>query len=89
MARDLVSAMDDVPLDEVDVEIEFVLPGNLGDEVRNAKLETQAAERAQRNAAEKVRLAVAHILGDGMSKQDAARILGVSPQRISQLVKPN
>ena len=89
MATDLVAVMENVPLDDVDVEIEFVLPGELGEEVRNAKQETRAAEQAQRSAAEKVRQVVAHILGDGMSKQDAARILGVSPQRISQLVKPN
>jgi DNA-binding CsgD family transcriptional regulator len=49
----------------------------------------RAAGQAQRSAAEKIRQAVAHIVGSGMSKQDAARILGVSPQRISQLVKPN
>jgi DNA-directed RNA polymerase specialized sigma subunit len=89
MATDLVAVMEDIPLDEISVEIEFELPGELGDEVKRAKQETRAAEQAQRSAAEKIRQAVAHIISNGMSKQDAARILGVSPQRISQLVKPN
>ncbi|MGQ0841553.1 hypothetical protein [Actinokineospora sp.] len=89
MATDLVSAMDGIPLDEVDVQVEFELPGELGDEVKRARQDSRDAERAQRNAAENIRRAVAHILGAGMSKQDAARILGVSPQRISQLVKPS
>ncbi len=89
MAADLVAIMEDVPLDGIDVEIEFELPGELGDEVKRAKQETRAAEQAQRSAAEKIRRAVTHILSNGMSKQDAARILGVSPQRISQLVKPH
>jgi DNA-directed RNA polymerase specialized sigma24 family protein len=88
MAKDLVAIMEEIPVDTVDVEIEFMLPGELGHEVRNAREQTRAAEQAQRRAAEKIRQAVAHIIGNGMSKQDAARILGVSPQRISQLVKP-
>lgn len=87
MATDLVAVMDEIPVDEVRVEIEFELPGTLGEEIRSARQETRDAERAQRRAAEKVRQAVAHLLSSGMSKQDAARILGVSAQRISQLVK--
>jgi DNA-directed RNA polymerase specialized sigma subunit len=87
MATDLVAIMAEVPLDEVRVEIEFELPGDLGEEIKRARLEARAAEHAQRRAAEKVRRAVAHLISSGMSKQDAARILGVSAQRISQLVK--
>jgi hypothetical protein len=87
MATDLVAVMEEVPLDEVNVDIEFELPGDLGEEIKRARQETRAAEQAQRSAAEKVRRAVAHLISSGMSKQDAARILGVSAQRISQLVK--
>jgi DNA-directed RNA polymerase specialized sigma subunit len=87
MATDLVAIMEKVPLGEVNVEIQFELPGDLGEEIKRARQETRAAEHAQRSAAEKVRRAVAHLISSGMSKQDAARILGVSAQRISQLVK--
>jgi DNA-directed RNA polymerase specialized sigma subunit len=88
MANDLVAIMEQVPLDDVHVEIEFVIPGKLGQEIKRARQQTRKAEQAQRDAAEKVRQAVGHILSNGMSKQDAARILGVSAQRISQLTKP-
>jgi DNA-directed RNA polymerase specialized sigma subunit len=87
MATDLVAVMEEIPLDELSVQIEFELPGSLGDEIKCARQETRQAEQAQRSAAEKVRRVVAHLLSSGMSKQDAARILGVSAQRISQLVK--
>jgi hypothetical protein len=88
MANDLVAIMEQVPIEDVHVEIEFVIPGKLGEEIKRARQQTRKAEQAQRDAAEKVRLAVGHILSNGMSKQDAARILGVSAQRISQLSKP-
>lgn len=87
MATDLVAIMKELPLDQVEVTIEFELSGDLGEEVRRARHEARQAEQAQRRAAEKTRRAVAHMLSTGMSKQDAARILGVSPQRISQLTK--
>lgn len=87
MAADLVAVMTDVPEDEIDVEVEFVLAGELGDEVEAARAQARAADQAQRKAAQQVRDVVRHILAAGMSKQDAARILRVSPQRISQLTK--
>jgi hypothetical protein len=53
MATDLVAIMEELPLKDINVEIEFELPGELGDEVKRAKQETRAAEQAQRSAAEK------------------------------------
>lgn len=88
MAADLMAVMEQVPLDDVTVEVEFELPGALGEEIKRARQETREAEQLQRRAADNARRAVAHLLESGLSKQDAARILGVSPQRISQLAKP-
>lgn len=79
MAVDLVAVMTGAALEEIDVDIVFELPGELGDQVKRARRDSAAAEQAQRKAAEGVRAAVARILGSGMSKQDAARILGVRP----------
>ncbi|WP_410608462.1 hypothetical protein [Amycolatopsis sp. lyj-109] len=87
MAADLVAIMEDIPLEEFDVQIDFDLPGPLGDEVKRAKEATRDADQAQRKAAERTRQVVRRLLSSGLSKQDAARILRVSPQRISQLVK--
>ncbi|WP_370945488.1 hypothetical protein AB5J62_41290 [Amycolatopsis sp. cg5] len=88
MAVDLVEIMEEIPHDEIEVRIEFEIPGALGDEVKSARQATREADLAQRKAADQTRLAVGRLLGSGLSKQDAARILRVSPQRISQLVKP-
>ena len=88
MAIDLVAIMAEIPVDEIDVQIDFDLPGPLGDEVRQAKEATREADQAQRNAAERTRQVVRRLLGTGLSKQDVARILRVSPQRISQLAPP-
>lgn len=87
MAADLVALMTGAPEDEVSVEVEFTLPGPLGEEVAAARAQAREADQAQRRAAQSVRAAIRHILEAGMSKQDAARILSVSPQRISQLTK--
>jgi len=85
MAVDLVSVMTDT--DGVDVDVTFIPPGPLAVEVQEAREETQRAIEAQARAARKLRAAVRDILAAGMSKQDAARILKVAPQRISQLTK--
>lgn len=88
MAADLVAIMEEIPLEEIEVQIDFEIPGPLGDEVKQARQATREADLAQRKAADRTRAAVSRLLGSGLSKQDAARILRVSPQRISQLVKP-
>lgn len=45
------------------------------------------AQRAVQLAAKAQRNLIAELSGDGLSKNDIARVLDVSPQRISQLVK--
>lgn len=86
MAVDLVAVMSGVPIDGVSVTVEFRLVGALADEVRSAKQAQSDAEKAQRRAADLSRAAVRQVLAAGLSKQDAARVLGLSAQRISQLV---
>lgn len=86
MAADLVSVMLEVPAEEVAVEVEFRLGGELADEVRGAKQAQHEAAEAQRRAAERSRGALRRVLAAGLSKQDAARVLGISAQRVSQLV---
>jgi DNA-directed RNA polymerase specialized sigma24 family protein len=85
MAVDLVAVMLDVPAEQVAVEIDFRLGGELAAEVRDVKQAQREAEEAQRQAADKSRTAVRHVLAAGLSKQDAARVLGISAQRVSQL----
>ncbi|WP_084144686.1 hypothetical protein [Amycolatopsis jejuensis] len=87
MAVDMVALMEDVDPSEVTVDVTFVPPGGLADEVREAREATRHAAEAQEQAGRKTRAAVHRLLAAGMSKQDAARILRVAPQRISQLTK--
>lgn len=85
MAADLIAIMRDVPVEDVKVHVEFKLGGALANEVRDVKQAQKQAETAQKQAAEKSRSAVRHVLAAGLSKQDAARVLGISAQRVSQL----
>jgi len=84
MARDLVSTMLDVSVDGVDVNIEFLVPGV---EVRAAREAVAEATKAQVRAARVSRQAAAKLREAGLTGRDAAEVLGVSPQRVSQLLK--
>jgi len=86
MAADLVAVMVGVPAEDVLITVDFQLADELADEVRNAKQAQRDAETAQRQAADRFRRAVRHVLAAGLSRQDAARVLGISAQRVSQLV---
>lgn len=87
MAADLVATMESIPAAEVSVDVTFQPPGELAEVVRAARVETRHAAEVQHHAAEQSRAAVGRLLSAGFSKQDAARMLKVAPQRISQLTK--
>ncbi|UJW33888.1 hypothetical protein L3Q67_09030 [Saccharothrix sp. AJ9571] len=87
MAADLVAIMEEISPDDFTVSIDFDIPGPLGDDVKRAKEATREADLAQRKAADRTRQVVRRLLNSGLSKQDVARVLYVSPQRISQLAK--
>jgi hypothetical protein len=86
MAADLVAVMLDVPVEEVSITVDFRLVGELAEEVRSTKQAQIEAEAAQREAADRSRKVVRRVLAAGLSKQDAARVLGISAQRVSQLI---
>lgn len=87
MAVDLVEIMEEISPDQFVVQIEYEIPGELGDDVKRAREATRQADVAQRKAADGTRQVVRRLLSSGLSKQDVARVLHVSPQRVSQLVK--
>ncbi|MGO4205665.1 type II toxin-antitoxin system HicB family antitoxin [Rhodococcus sp. TAF43] len=87
MVADAVSLLEDVPADDVEVELDFDLgdPAAL-EEARQARAQVEAAARAQEEAARASRAAVAHLRHrTKLSVRDTAVVLGVSPQRVSQL----
>ena len=90
MAEDLVTAMLGIAPSEFVVDIVYRLPDELAVEFEDARRQQRLAEDAQRDAATASRKLVQHVLATGLSKRDAARVLGLSPQRISQLsAEPN
>jgi DNA-directed RNA polymerase specialized sigma subunit len=85
MAVDLVSAMRELPESAFEVKMEFRLPDDTATEIAEARAAQKAAAAATSTAAAKSRQALRGILAAGLSKRDAARVLGVTPQRVSQL----
>ena len=70
-----------------DVTVTPLLPDGTLDRVRHAQTLTARADAELRAAAEEIREATRNLLQTGMSQQDVAAILGVSRQRVSQLLK--
>src|SRR5437867_11329050 len=88
MARDAIALFLDVPSDSFDVRIEPVLPRDLQGKVGRARKVRGDAEALQHEAA----IASAEIAADlvqtaHLTVRDAGRVLGLSHQRITQLVK--
>ncbi|TQM09295.1 hypothetical protein [Pseudonocardia kunmingensis] len=57
------------------------------EEIAEARRLQQEAERVQKEAAAKARLIARQLQARGLTGADIAKVLGVSPQRVSQLVK--
>jgi len=87
MAVDLVVAMLGLEAHEVEVNIDFHLPGDGDKRVAEAREAQRKASAAMEAAAVKIRSALSMVLATGITKKDAARLLRVSPQRVSQLSK--
>lgn len=81
-------AMDDIAdADTAEVVITPELDGNLASEAEAAREATRRAERARDDAAAQTRKVAHDLKAAGMSGADVAVVLGVSPQRVSQLMK--
>ena len=86
MAIDLIVAMRNLSEDDVTVTLTVDLPGTMAAQVEEAKRRTAEAARAQTAAAAAIReVAVRLHTEAGLTGRDAALVLGVSEQRVSQL----
>lgn len=81
--REASALLTDEPIEAVIVRA--VLPDNLQTIVDQVRREAAEAEAAQRRAAEDTRALVARLRSQGYSVRDVGTVLGVSPQRVSQL----
>jgi hypothetical protein len=87
MARDLISRRLGVPADSFAVAVTPEIGGSLDEKTRAAREAVAAAGHAQRMAATQSREAARELSEAGLSGRDIAKVLDVSPQRVSQLLK--
>ena len=87
MARDLISRREDLPEDAFTVTVTPEIGGGLDEESRAAREAVSAADRAQRQAAAQSRAMARRLRQAGLSGRDIAKVLNVSPQRVSQLLR--
>jgi len=87
MARDLISRREELPGDAFTVAVTPEIGGGLDEESRAAREAVSAADRAQRQAAAQSRAAARRLRQAVLSERDIAKVLIVSPQRVSQLLR--
>ena len=89
MARDAIALFLDVPPDSFEVRIEPVLPRDLQKKVGQVRKVRDEADAPQRQAAAaSVEVAADLVRVAHLTVRDAVRVLGLSHQRIAQLLKP-
>lgn len=87
MARDAIALLEDIPADSFDVVLVPELPPDLAAEVDATRELRDTAERYQREAAGAARAAAAALVDrHRLTFREAGRILGLSHQRVAQLL---
>ena len=88
MARDAIALFLDVDPATLDIRVETNLPSELRRDVDAVGRLRAEADRLQVESSGAMRNLTHELLGRGLSVRDAAVILGISHQRVSQLVHP-
>lgn len=88
MARDYIASDLDLPEGSFNVRITPEVGNGVDEKVRRTRAQISAAARAQSTAAESSRSLVRELKGLGLSGKDMAAVLGITPQRVSQLARP-
>lgn len=87
MARDAIALFLDVDPATLDIRVETNLPSDLRRDVDAVGRLRAEADRLQAESSGAMRRLTHELLGRGLSVRDAAVILGISHQRVSQLVR--
>jgi hypothetical protein len=85
-ARDIAAMWTDQPIDDVTVALRFQLPGPAADYIEKARELDAQSHRWAAQAAELRKNAANELVRDGLSQTDTAALLGLSRQRVGQLL---
>ena len=88
MARDYISSDLDIDESSFEVRVTPEVGDGVDQKVERTREEINAAALAQAKAAESSRALVSELRELGLSGKDTAAVLGISPQRVSQLARP-
>lgn len=88
MARDYIASDLDIDEDSFDVRVTPEVGNGVDRKVEQTREEISAAALAQTKAAESSRALVNELKELGLSGKDMAAVLGITPQRVSQLTRP-
>jgi predicted RNase H-like HicB family nuclease len=83
MARDAIALMLDVPAESFAVDVHPELPPAAARAVEARRAAKEAAKEAEEGTTQAVRV----LLGEGFTVRDIGAMLGLSPQRISQITQ--
>lgn len=86
MARDLVATILDAEEDAFDIEIDYVLPDDVGELLCQAKGARAWLDAAQELWQERSAIAARALTDKGYSLRETATLLGLSHQRVDQLL---
>jgi hypothetical protein len=89
MARDAIAGVLDVAPDSFEVTVVPEVPDAVRAIVDQATTARSQAAQAQDAAAQLTREAARRLVGEGLTVRDAGVLLGVSHQRIAQLLQPS
>jgi DNA-directed RNA polymerase specialized sigma24 family protein len=87
MARELIEIMEKLGSEDYHLEVGVTLPSAVHDHLARAEALRTEASRKQSEAAAESRAAVRELLAGGLSQREAGEVLGLSFQRVNQLVK--
>jgi len=86
MARDAIALGLEVPPDSFDVDVSFTIDDALQELIQEARQSSLLAQEAHTIAANKTKEAVRFLHKQGFSTRDSGTLIGLSAQRISQLL---